>query len=80
MLNREDNIMSREEIMLMQTLFLVQEVGEEAKVESSHVSRVESMDIKKLTDQIEKRIEEKLTSLKHKGVMLRMKTPKQGGH
>jgi hypothetical protein len=32
-LNKEDNIMSRREIMLMQILFLVPEVGEEVEVE-----------------------------------------------
>jgi hypothetical protein len=33
MLNREDNIQSREDIMLTQTLFLVPEVEEEEEVE-----------------------------------------------
>jgi hypothetical protein len=79
MLNRGDNIMRSEEIMLMQTLFLVPEVGEEAEVESSHVSHVERMDIKQLTVQTGKRMEEKLTSLKRRGVMLRMKTRKVEG-
>jgi hypothetical protein len=32
-LNKEDNIMNREEIMLTQTLFLIPEVEEEAEVE-----------------------------------------------
>jgi hypothetical protein len=79
MLSRGDSIMNSEEIMLMQTLFLVPEVGEEAEVESSHVSHVERMDIKQLTVQTGKRMEEKLTSLKRRGVMLRMKTRKVEG-
>jgi hypothetical protein len=33
MLNKEDNIMRKREIMLMQTLFLIPGVGEEAEVE-----------------------------------------------
>ena len=79
-LSRGDSIMKKEGIMLMQTLFLVPEVGEEAEVESSHVSHVERMDIKQLTVQTGKRMEEKLTSLKHRGMMLRMKTQKVEGH
>ena len=47
--------------------------------ESSHVSHVERMDIKQLTVQTGKRMEEKLTSLKRRGVMLRMKTRKVEG-
>ena len=78
-MNREGSITSSEEIMLMQTLFLIPEVGEEAEVESSHVSHVERMDIKQLTVQTGKRMEEKLTSLKRRGVMLRMKTRKVEG-
>jgi hypothetical protein len=80
MLSRGDNIMSSEEIMLMQTLFLVLEVGEEAEVESSHVSRVERMDIKQLTIQIGKRTEENLTSLRHRGEMLKQKAQKAEAH
>jgi hypothetical protein len=33
MLSREGSIMNREEIMLMQILFLIPEIGEEAEVE-----------------------------------------------
>jgi hypothetical protein len=33
MLNKEDSIQRKREIMLMQTLFLIPEVGEEAEVE-----------------------------------------------
>jgi hypothetical protein len=80
MLSKEDIIMSREEIMLMQTLFLVLEVEEGAEEESSHAIHVEKMDIKPLTVQTGKRTEEKLTSLKHRGVMLKTKTQKQEGH
>jgi hypothetical protein len=79
-LSRGDNITNREEIMLMQTLFLIPEVGEKAEVESSHVSHVERMDIKQLTVQTEKGMEEKLTSPKHRSAILKMKTPKQEGH
>ena len=44
MLSRGDSNLISEEIMLMQTLFLVPEVGKEAEEESSHVSHVERMD------------------------------------
>jgi hypothetical protein len=80
MLSRGDNIQSRVAVMLMRTLFLVPEVGEEAEEESSHVLHVGRMDIKPLIVQTGKRTEEKLTSLRRRGVMLRMKTPKQEGH
>jgi len=77
MLSREDNIMSNEEIMLMQTLFFILEVEEE--VELSHVSHVGRMDIIHSSVQRKRKIVEKLTSLKCRGVMLRMKTPKVEG-
>jgi hypothetical protein len=79
MLSREDNIMSSEEIMLTQKLFLIPEVGEEVEVESSHVSHVERMDTRQLIVHIGKMMEEKLTSLKRKDMMLRMKTQKVEG-
>ena len=66
--------------MLTPTLFLVPEIVAEEEEESLPILHVGRMDIKPLTVQTGKRTEEKLTSLKHKGVMLRMKTPKQGGH
>jgi hypothetical protein len=59
--------------MLTPTLFLVPEVEEEAEEESSHVSHVERTDIKLLIVQTGNRTEEKLTSLRRRGVMLRMK-------
>ena len=59
--------------MLMRTLFLVPEVGEEAEEESSHVLHVGRMDIKPLTVQTGKWTEVKLTSLKHRSVVLRTK-------
>jgi hypothetical protein len=76
MLNRGDSIMSREEIMMMQIPFLVPEVEEEAEVESSHASHVERMDTRQLIVHIGRRIVEKLTSLKHRGEMLKQKTQK----
>jgi hypothetical protein len=54
MLSRGDSIQSRVADMLTQTLFLIPEVGEEAEVESSHVSRVGRMDIRLLIVQIGK--------------------------
>jgi hypothetical protein len=73
MLSRGDSIQSRVAVMLMPTLFLVPEVEEEAEEESSHVLHVERMDTKPLTVQTGKWTEEKLTSLRRRGVMLRMK-------
>jgi hypothetical protein len=48
-------------------------------VESSHASHVEKMDRRQLTIQIERRMEEKLTSLRHRGEMLKKKTQKTKG-
>ena len=73
-LNNEGSRQNKAEDMLITTHFLVPEVEKEAEVESSHASRVERMDIKQLTIQIGKRTEEKLTSSKHGGEMLRQKT------
>jgi hypothetical protein len=78
MLSRGDNIQIRVVVMMMQTLFLVPEVGEEAEEESSHVLHVGKMDTRPLTVQTEKWTEGKLTSLRHTGVMLRMRTPEVG--
>ena len=80
MLSQGDNIQSRVVNMSMQTLFLMPEVGEEAEEESSHVLHVGRMDIKPLTVQTGKRTEEKLTSLRRRGMMLRMRTPEVEGH
>jgi hypothetical protein len=79
MLNRGDNIMNSEEIMLTPILFLVLEVEEEVEVESSHASSVQGMDIRLLIVQIGGRMEEKLTSPKHRGEMLRKKAQRMKG-
>jgi hypothetical protein len=80
MLSRGDNMQSRVADMLTRTLFLVPEVGEEAEEESSHVLHVGRMNIKLLIVHIGKWTEEKLTSLRRRGVMLRMRTPKVEDH
>jgi hypothetical protein len=59
---------------LIITHFLVPEVEEEAEVESSHASHVERMGTSHLTVHIRRRMEEKLTSLRHRGEMLKQKT------
>ena len=76
MLNRGDNIMNNEEIILTPILFLVLEVEEEAEVESSRASYVQRMDIRQLIVEIGGRMEEKLTSPRHRGEMLKQKTQK----
>jgi hypothetical protein len=76
MLSRGDSIMSSEEIMLTQILFLAPEVEEEAEAESSHATHVGRMGIKQLTVQIK----EKLTSSRHKSKLLKQKTQKVEGH
>ena len=73
MLSRGDNIQSRVADMLTPTHFLVPEVGEEAEEESSHVLHVGRMDTNLLIVQTGKWTEEKLTSLRRRGVMLRTK-------
>jgi hypothetical protein len=79
MLNRGDNIMDSEEIMLTPILFLVLEVDEEVEVESSRASYVQRMDIRQLIVQIGGRMEEKLTSPKHRGEMPRKKAQRTEG-
>jgi hypothetical protein len=80
MLNKEDsNIQRREEIMLTRTLFLVPEEKEEEEVESSHVSHVGRMGTGHLSVQRKIKMEEKLTSLRHRGRMLRSKIQKAEG-
>jgi hypothetical protein len=79
-LNNEASIQNRVEDTLIITHFLVPEVEEEAEVESSHASRVERMGTSHLTVQIRRRMEEKLTSPRHRGEMLKQKTQKMEGH
>ena len=75
-LNREDNRLISEEIMLMRTLFLIPEVEDEAEEESSHVLHVERMGTSHLNVQRKNNPEEKLTSLKRRSVMLNLKMQK----
>jgi hypothetical protein len=79
MMNRGDNIMNSEEIMLTPILFLVLEVEEEEEVESSRASYVKRMDIRQLNVQIGGRMEEKLTSPKHRDEMPRKKAQRTEG-
>jgi hypothetical protein len=48
-------------------------------VDSSHASHVEKMDTRQLTVRIGRRMEEKLTSPRHRGEMLKQKTQKTEG-
>jgi len=80
MLIQEDSKMISGEIMLMQTLFLILEVEVEEEVELSHVLHEGRMDTSHLSVQRRKKIVEKLTSQKHRGVMLRIKTQEVEGH
>jgi hypothetical protein len=73
MLSRVGSMQSRVADMQMPTHFLVPKAEEEAEEESSHVSHAENMDIKPLTVQIGSQTEVKLTSLRCRGMMLRMK-------
>ena len=80
MLSKENNILSREEYMLIIIDFLVPEVEEEEEVESSHASHVGKMGTSLSSVQRKKRTLEKLTSPRRKGVMLRQKTLKAEDH
>jgi hypothetical protein len=72
-------MISRED-MLTRIHFLVPEVEAEVKEELSHVSRVVKTDTNPLTVQTGKWTEEKLTSLRRRGVTLRMKTLEAESH
>jgi hypothetical protein len=76
MLNSEDIILSREEIMLITMLFLILGVEEEEEVESLHASHVERMGTSLTSVQTKRKKLENLTSPKHRGGMLRQKTLK----
>ena len=79
-LNSEGCRQNKTEDTLTRTHFLVPEVEEEAEEESSHATYVERMGTKQLTIQTEKKMEEKLTSPRHKGELLKKKTQKTEGH
>jgi hypothetical protein len=84
MLSRGGNKMINKGDMLTPKLFHVPEVEEEAEEEAeeelSHVSHVERTDTRPLTVQIGRWTEEKLTSLRHRGVMSMMKTLEVESH
>jgi hypothetical protein len=67
-------------ITLMPTLFLVPGVEEEVEEESSHVSHVVKTVTKQWTVQRGKWTEETLMLLRHRGMMLKMKTLEVGSH
>ena len=71
--------MISKEDTLMQILFLVPEVEEEAE-ELTPILHVVRMDTRPLTVQIGNWTEEKLTSLRRRGVMLKMKTLEVASH
>jgi hypothetical protein len=72
--------MISKEDMLMPIHFLVPEVEEEVEEELSHVLHVGKTDTKPWTVQRGKWTEEKLTSLRRRGVMWKMKTLEVGSH
>jgi hypothetical protein len=72
--------MISKEDMLTPTHFLVLEVEEEVEEELSHVLHVGKTDTKPWTVQTGKWTEEKLTSLRRRGVTWRMKTLEVGNH
>jgi hypothetical protein len=80
MLSRGGSKMISREDMLTPTHFLVPEVEAEVEEELSHVSHVVKTDTKPLTVQRGRWTEEKLTSLRRRGVTLRMKTLEVGSH
>jgi hypothetical protein len=64
----------------MQILFLEPEVKVEEEEELSHVSHVGRMGTGHLSVQRKRRTLEKFTSLRHRGLMMRVRIPKVGGH
>ena len=78
MLSRGDSKLISKEITLTPTQFLVPEVEEEVEEELSHVLHVGKTVIKPWTVQRGRWTEEKLTSLRRRGVMSKMKTLEVG--
>jgi hypothetical protein len=70
-LNSECSRQNRAGDTLMLILFLVPKVGEEVEEESSHATQVAKMDTKQLIVQIGRKMEEKLTSSRHRGELLK---------
>jgi hypothetical protein len=79
-LSRGGSKMISKEDMLTPIYFLVPEVEEEVEEELSHALHVVKTDTKPLTVQTGKWTEEKLTSLRRRGVMLKMKILEVGSH